>query len=175
MRPINRLSSMLHTKASKPNRKSVLDIYTQLAEIPIPVSAQFTSLGRKVFISLVRFVLGFTVLTWLVGVGSNLKATEIEVTYVVRDHLANRKRTMLKTIPLKLANEHGAKPASSKLLDTGDVVARVFSPSKELRADFRVDKNTFVPTRRIELWKEDQLIRSVDVSGYHGDFYTDGE
>ncbi|KAF9033208.1 Alpha/Beta hydrolase protein [Panaeolus papilionaceus] len=104
---------------------------------------------------------------------SNLKATEIEVTYVVRDHLANRKRTMLKTIPLKLANEHGAKPASSKLLDTGDVVARVFSPSKELRADFRVDKNTFVPTRRIELWKEDQLIRSVDVSGYHGDFYTD--
>ncbi|PPR01816.1 hypothetical protein CVT24_001680 [Panaeolus cyanescens] len=143
--PIKRLFG---TNAQIPAQKSRAEVYTELAEIPIPVSARFRNAGKK----------------------SN--ATEVEVTCVVRDHLQNLKRTKLKTI--RFLGGQNLDHESSALTDLEDVVLQATSPSQQIRAVFKVVKKDAKETRRlIELWKDGLLIRSLDVTGTHGDFYTD--
>ena len=61
-------------------------------------------------------------------------------------------------------------------LQDHDIVAQVISPSRKLRVVLRNAKAGGSPlrTRLVEIWNNDLLKLSVNVTECHGDFYADG-
>ncbi|TFK33329.1 Alpha/Beta hydrolase protein [Crucibulum laeve] len=113
-------------------------MYTELAEIPVPASGQF------------------------------ITSDVIEVTYSVRDHVRNAKRTMSKTIVLS-----DSSSTSSHLHDISDIVLSVLSPSRKKRAILREIKSDSQSKRIVEIWDYDRVENSMDVTEKHGAFYAD--
>ncbi|KAF9474509.1 alpha/beta-hydrolase [Pholiota conissans] len=134
-------------------------MYTQLAEIPVPTSALFIPSQDP----------------------ADIAQTVVQVTFSVRDHGQNVKRTMSKNIIFPSASD-SARPlendavVSTPLLDT-DIVAQIVSPTGRSRATLRNVKTAKgrdgAATRVVEVWREGLLVVSMDVTEYHGDFYTD--
>lgn len=64
--------------------------------------------------------------------------------------------------------------ASTPLHDL-DIVAQLISPSRKLRAVLRnVKFGDSGTTRLVEIWKNNLLVVSANVTECHGDFYADG-
>ncbi|KAG2127690.1 hypothetical protein DEU56DRAFT_820074 [Suillus clintonianus] len=104
--------------------------YTELAELPLPVSAGF--------------------------IGDVAR-----VTYSVRDHERNVKRSLTKTFTLdNQTTSH----------DSSEVKAFTISPSKSRQAILREVANT---NRFVEIWAGTQLEASLDVTKHHQAFLTD--
>ncbi|KAF9474522.1 alpha/beta-hydrolase [Pholiota conissans] len=124
-------------------------MYTQLAEIPVPTSAQFIP-------------------------SQDPGQTIVQLNFSVKDHDRNVKRSMSKNVVFPSGAgqlENGA--ISTPLLDT-DVVAQIVSPTKQKRATLRNVKRANGSSNRIvEVWNEGLLQISQNVTDYHGDFYTD--
>lgn len=99
------------------------------------------------------------------------KPTTIQVTYSVRDHVKNVKRTMSKTIFVPAATDTTTPDPVPGLLLNTDVTAQVVSPSGAKRAVWRKSEKD----RFVELWEGEALVRQWLVTDVHGDVYTDGE
>ncbi|KJA17776.1 hypothetical protein HYPSUDRAFT_191754 [Hypholoma sublateritium FD-334 SS-4] len=126
-----------------------MSLYTQLEEIPVPVSAQFIS--PKV----------------------------VQVTSLGKDHVTNAKRTMSKSIAFnQLKTTAGdlsgpGAPISSRLQDV-DFVAQTTSLSGNKVATLRNVKGTGGDVKRVvEVWNLGLLEISLNVTDHHGDFYPD--
>ncbi|EFI26935.1 acylaminoacyl-peptidase [Coprinopsis cinerea okayama7 len=116
-------------------------MYTELAEIPVPIGGQF--------------------------VGPD--ADTVEITFSVRDHELNLKKTVVKTI----ANIQGEKPYVSPPVQVDSQVAALYSPSGKRKVVLR-EVNKKGDTRRVvELWNESTKVASVDVTERHDKFYVD--
>jgi acylaminoacyl-peptidase len=96
----------------------------------------------------------------------------VQVTYSIRDHGRNVKRTMTKSIAI---SPTGSVITTTPLQDL-DIVAQIISPSRKLRAVLRHVKSGDSPTgtRLVEIWDKDILLVSANVTDCHGDFYADG-
>ena len=99
----------------------------------------------------------------------------VQVTYSIRDHTRNVKRTVTKSIAIS-GSPRGSVITAIPLQDL-DIVAQVISPSRKLRAVLRHVKSVGSPTgtRLVEIWNKDLLVVSADVTDCHGDFYADGK
>lgn len=94
----------------------------------------------------------------------------MQVTYSVKEHVKNTKRTMSKSI----AFNDTSKPLATLLHDI-DIVAQTTSFSGCKTATLRNVKNSGGETNRVvEVWKLGRLEVSLNVTEHHGDFYTDG-
>ncbi|KAF8188652.1 Alpha/Beta hydrolase protein [Pholiota molesta] len=121
-------------------------MYSQLAEIPVPTSAQFIP---------------------------SQKQTIVQLNFSVKDHVRNIKRTMSKSVVFNSDGHHPISPVSTPLLDI-DIVAQIVSSSGKKRATLRNVKLVDGKSNRIvEVWSEGLLLISLNVTDYHGDFYTD--
>lgn len=99
----------------------------------------------------------------------------VQVTYSIRDHARNVKRTMTKSIIIS-SKSKGSVVTSIPLQDL-DIIAQVISPSRNLRAVLRNVKSGDSPSggiRLVEIWNKDRLVVSANVTECHGDFYADG-
>lgn len=96
--------------------------------------------------------------------------------FSVKDHDRNVKRTMAKSVILPAANPVlESNIVSTPLLDI-DVVAQVVSSSGKKRATLRnIKLVNGTSSRIIEVWNKSLLEISLNVTEYHGEFYTDGE
>ncbi|OAX35979.1 alpha/beta-hydrolase [Rhizopogon vinicolor AM-OR11-026] len=113
--------------------------YTELAELPLPLSANF------------------------------IAGDLIRVTYSVRDHERNIKRSLTKTFPL--ITDHEISYATSH--DSSEIKAFATSPSKSRQAILREVTNGSTTNRFVEVWSGTQIEASLDVTKYHDVFHTD--
>ena len=75
-----------------------------------------------------------------------------------------------------LVYSHDGLFVSGTPLQGTDIVGQIVSPSGKKRAVLRSTKNGNGSTSRfVEIWTDDLLQTSLEVSDYHHDFYTDGE
>ena len=75
-----------------------------------------------------------------------------------------------------LVYSHDGLLGSATPLQDTDVVGQIVSPSGTKRAVLRSTKNGNGSNRRfVEIWTDDLLQTSLEVSDYHHDFYTDGK
>ncbi|KAF8900475.1 Alpha/Beta hydrolase protein [Gymnopilus junonius] len=118
-------------------------MYTQLAEIPLPTSAQFITRHDP-----------------------DGSAT-VEVSYSLRDHIRNSKRTVSRSIVF--SSEASSIPTVTPLQEV-DPVVQLVSPSTKRRAVLRSRPGG---SRFIEIWSNGLLEASMEVTDYHGDFYAD--
>jgi hypothetical protein len=82
---------------------------------------------------------------------------------------------MSKSVIFNSDGQHPSSPVSTPLLDI-DIVAQIVSSSGKKRATLRNVKLADGKSNRIvEVWSEGLLQISLNVTDYHGDFYTDGE
>lgn len=94
----------------------------------------------------------------------------MQVTYSVKEHVKNTKRTMSKSI----AFNHTSKPLTTLLQDI-DIVVQTTSLSGRKTATLRNVKGSGGETSRVvEVWNLGQLEVSLNVTEHHCDFYTDG-
>ncbi|KAI5984636.1 Alpha/Beta hydrolase protein [Pisolithus albus] len=126
--------------------------YTELAEIPVPTSAHF--------------------------IESSSTTAVIRVSYSVRDHERNTKRTISKTFTLTRRESQATDwtlVSSTVSHDASDVQASVLSPSKKRQAVLRevADPGNGGKKRFVEIWAESKLEASLDVTKRHGPFHTD--
>ncbi|KAF4611949.1 hypothetical protein D9613_003766 [Agrocybe pediades] len=117
-------------------------MYSLLAEIPVPTGAQF------------------------INTNGEHDTPVVEITYSVRDHVRNAKRTMTKSI---VVPPNGGAVAS--LLQDVDIVGQALSPSGNKRALLRNLKGSKT-ARIIEIWNKGVLEAEMDVTEQHGDFYA---
>ncbi|KAJ8590553.1 alpha/beta-hydrolase [Rhizopogon salebrosus TDB-379] len=113
--------------------------YTELAELPLPVSANFVA------------------------------GDVVRVTYAVRDHERNIKRSVTKTFPL--IPDHETTYATSH--DSSEIKSFATSPSKSRQAILREVANGSSTKRFVEVWTGTQIEASLDVTKYHDVFLTD--
>ncbi|KAI6046609.1 Alpha/Beta hydrolase protein [Pisolithus marmoratus] len=130
----------------------VSHFYTELAEIPVPTSAQF--------------------------IESNATTAVVRVSYSVRDHESNSKRTLSKTFTLTRPEslpDEWTLVSSTICHDASDVQASVLSPSGKRHAVLRevVDQSNSGKKRFVEIWADSRLEASLDVTKRHGAFHTD--
>ncbi|KAG1744589.1 Alpha/Beta hydrolase protein [Suillus paluster] len=114
--------------------------YTELVELPVPVSADF--------------------------VGGDV----VRVTYSVRDHERNIKRSLTKTFPVITSDD---QITSAITHDSSEVKAFTTSPSKSRQAILREVGNGTHTKRFVEIWAGTQMEASLDVTKYHDVFHTD--
>ncbi|RXW22263.1 hypothetical protein EST38_g3573 [Candolleomyces aberdarensis] len=114
-------------------------MYTKLAEIPVPTGAQFLGSSQA-----------------------------IQLSFSVRDHERNVKKTLLKNVILPPSSEAIRLPAQEV-----DYVAARYSPSGRKRVVLREVKNDSGTKRFVEIWEGEALKFNVDVSDKHGAFYPD--
>jgi len=100
----------------------------------------------------------------------NVICIAAQITYSVRDHLSNTKKTLTKIISLT-ANNQVALP----LQEVGEVVASVVSPSYNLRANLRETKQGNSTKRYVDIWAGHRIEVSCEVTDHHQAFYLDGE
>ncbi|KAI6003273.1 Alpha/Beta hydrolase protein [Pisolithus orientalis] len=130
----------------------VARFYTELAEIPIPTSAQF--------------------------VASNSTTAVIRVSYSVRDHERDTKRSISKTFTLTRPESQPVDwtlVSSTVYQDASDVQASVLSPSKKRQAILReiAEPSNGVKKRFVEIWADSRLEASLEVTKRHGPFHPD--
>lgn len=99
-----------------------------------------------------------------------MQETAFEVSYAIRAHVRNAKRSMVKSFAI-------TEPSviASPLYDVGEIVASAISPSLQLRANLREIKTADNVKRYVEIWIKDRLEISKDVTDQHGAFYADGK
>ncbi|KAJ2929491.1 hypothetical protein H1R20_g7597, partial [Candolleomyces eurysporus] len=114
-------------------------MYTKLAEIPVPTGAQFLGSSQA-----------------------------IQLSFSVRDHERNVKKTLLKNIVLPPSGEAIQLPTQEV-----DYVAARYSPSGRKRVVLREVKNGSGTKRFVEIWEGEALKFNLDVSDEHGAFYPD--
>ena len=91
----------------------------------------------------------------------------MRITYLVRDHQRNIKRSITKTFPII------DDTSSTIALDSSEIKA---STSKSRQVVLREVSNSDSGTKRfVEVWAASQLEASLDVTKYHDVFHTDGE
>lgn len=95
----------------------------------------------------------------------------VRVTYAVRDHERNIKRSVTKTFPL--IPDHETTYATSH--DSSEIKSFATSPSKSRQAILREVANGSSTKRFVEVWTGTQIEASLDVTKYHDVFLTDGE
>ncbi|KAF8837150.1 alpha/beta-hydrolase [Paxillus ammoniavirescens] len=121
--------------------------YKELAEVPIPISADF------------------------------VQVIVIRVTYVIGDLERRTSRLVAKTFTLARPEiaEAGFEPilTSTAPQDASDIQAFAVSPSRKHQATLREVENTNGKKRFVEIWADLQLVASLDVTQVHGQFYTD--
>ncbi|KAF9232903.1 Alpha/Beta hydrolase protein [Melanogaster broomeanus] len=125
--------------------------YKELAEVPLPISADFVQLSST--------------------------ATVIRVTYAIRDHERKTKRSVTKTFTLSRPElaEDGFEPilTSTAAQDASDIQAFAVSPSKKYQAILREVADANSKKRFVEIWTDLQVVASLDVTKLHGQFHTD--
>ncbi|GLB44407.1 putative alpha beta-hydrolase [Lyophyllum shimeji] len=91
----------------------------------------------------------------------------INVTSTFHDHVRNAKRTV--------SNSYVTEESvtGSALQDIGDEVAFTYSPSRARRAVLREVKTQGKTTRFVEIWQQNSIEASIEVTETHGPFYTD--
>ncbi|TFK73084.1 alpha/beta-hydrolase [Pluteus cervinus] len=122
-------------------------MYTELAELPYPTSAEFTD------------------------------QNVIRVSYAVRDHTQNIKRTLVKDIILTNTGPDHSKitaivTSTHYVPDPKRTILSILSPSRTKRILLLESHDS---KRRVEVWnlKNDKLEASLDVTDKHGAFYAD--
>ncbi|KAH7927981.1 alpha beta-hydrolase [Leucogyrophana mollusca] len=120
------------------------DTYRELAELPLPTSAAFTSPQSDV----------------------------IHVTYSIRDHERNIKRSVAKTYFVVDGGRSVVPPTHH---EASDIVGFAISPSKTRQAILREasDQNGSGKKRFVEIWSGTRLEALHDVTKTHGAFHTD--
>ncbi|KAF9228216.1 alpha/beta-hydrolase [Gyrodon lividus] len=126
--------------------------YKELAELPVPTSAEFIS--------------------------NNSTTTVIRVSYSIRDHERNVKRSVTKTFVLaapELAPDSSILTSATTTQESSEIQAFVVSPSKKCQAILREvsDSNSGGKKRYVEVWANSQLEASLEVTKRHGQFHTD--
>lgn len=93
-----------------------------------------------------------------------------------QDHTRNSKRTTSKTFFIQSNRSDGTFTAiASAAQDVSpEVVASAISPSGKLTAILR-ETSSGDKKRFVEIWDDERLEASVNVTKAHGAFYTDGE
>jgi acylaminoacyl-peptidase len=115
-------------------------------------------------------------LSFFLSIRSRHHTIVVQVLSSSQDHIRNSKRTTSKTFFIQSNHPDGTFTAiASAGQDVSpEVVALAISPSGKLTAILREitlgDKKRFV-----EIWEDERLEASVDVTRAHGTFYTDGE
>jgi hypothetical protein len=95
----------------------------------------------------------------------------IRVAFSKKDHQRDVKRSISKTIFVT-----GPNAVSSTLVqDTSEIQASVVSPSKSRVAILRQISGHDKKKRFVEIWADDMLEASQDVSNIHGAFSTGGK
>ncbi|KAH7911153.1 Alpha/Beta hydrolase protein [Hygrophoropsis aurantiaca] len=119
------------------------DTYRQLAELPLPTSAVFISPQSDV----------------------------IRVTYSIRDHERNIKRSVIKS-HFVASGENTSVPVSH---EASEIVAFAISPSKARSAILRevAGQNGSGKSRFVEIWAGPHLEASMAVTNIHGAFHAD--
>ncbi|KIK92455.1 hypothetical protein PAXRUDRAFT_829938 [Paxillus rubicundulus Ve08.2h10] len=125
--------------------------YKELAQVAIPISADFIQVSST--------------------------ATAIRVAYVIGDleHKASRLVTKTFTLSRPEVAEVGFEPilTSTAPQHASDIQAFAVSPSRKHQATLREIENANGKKRFVEIWADPQLVASLDVTQVHGQFYTD--
>jgi acylaminoacyl-peptidase len=98
--------------------------------------------------------------------------TAVEITYSVRDHELNTKKTIVKTI----ANINEEKVFISSPTQVDGQVASLYAPSGIKRVVLREVGNAKGGEKKkvVEFWRNDVREATLDVSELHDAFYADG-
>ncbi|KAG1744584.1 Alpha/Beta hydrolase protein [Suillus paluster] len=131
------MASLKHTGPST--------FYTELAELPVPVTADFVG-----------------------GDGVSLHESLI----TVRDHERNTNRSLTKTFPI-ITSESDQQTTPAVSHDSSEVKAFITSPSKSRQALLREITDGTGAKRFVEIWAGTQIEASLDVTKYHDIFHTD--
>ena len=101
----------------------------------------------------------------------------VQVLSSSQDHIRNSKRTTSKTFFIQ--SNHPDRTftaiASAGQDVSPEVIASTISPSGKLTAILRETITLGDKKRFVEIWEDERLETSVDVTKAHGTFYTDGE
>ncbi|KIJ61708.1 hypothetical protein HYDPIDRAFT_115515 [Hydnomerulius pinastri MD-312] len=127
--------------------------YKELAELPLPTSADFVQV--------------------------NSTATIIRVSYSFPDHERGTRRSVTKTFTLSRpgSDELDFEPilTSTTTQDSSDIQAFAVSRSRKYQAILReiTDPDGGGKKRFVEIWADLRLVASLDVTKAHGQFHTD--
>ena len=94
----------------------------------------------------------------------------IRVTFSKKDHERDMKRTFSKTIVVT----NNELVISTLTQDSSEIQASVISPSKSRVAILRKTESNGEKKRFVEIWCDDRLEVSRNVTTSHGAFYTEG-
>ena len=94
--------------------------------------------------------------------------SSLRVVFSIRDHLRNVKRVVTQTVTLPPTVSTAYEDVSS------DIVLSLISPSKVYRAVLRDLSKIGGSGRFVEIWNNDRLVVSKEVTRAHGQFYSDG-
>jgi Acylamino-acid-releasing enzyme, N-terminal domain len=148
-------------------RENTKSWYTELSSIPAYASARF--LSDKGAFHRSSFSLS----------QHTEKASHIVVQVLSssQDHIRNSKRTTSKTFFIQSNHPDGTFTviASAGQDVSPEVIASMISPSGKLTAILRETITLCDKKRFVEVWEDERLEASVDVTKAHGAFYTDGE
>ncbi|KAG6908721.1 hypothetical protein DXG01_003566 [Tephrocybe rancida] len=91
----------------------------------------------------------------------------IRVTSIIQDHVRNVRRTVSNLYV------SGSEAAALHSEDISEEIGFTYSPSGARRAVLRETKSDGKPKRFVEVWGENGLEASIEVTEKHGAFYTD--
>lgn len=99
----------------------------------------------------------------------------LQVVSSTQDHIRNANRTTSKTFFIQPNRSNGTFTviASAAQDVSPEVIATAVSPSGKLTAILR-ETNPAEKKRFVEIWEDERLEASVEVTKVHGAFYTDG-
>jgi len=137
------------------------DLYTALAELPVPTSAFFQNPGHD----------GVLDRSGLAAFVAQITCKVIHVTFSKQDHERNVTRSISKSIFVTSPNTSSSTLAQ----DASDIKASTVSPSKSRVAILRQTSDQDKKRRYIEIWADDRLEASQEVSSTHGTFLTGGK
>ena len=101
----------------------------------------------------------------------------VRVSYSIRDHERNVKRSVTKTLTLDGPDSAIDFPVLSSTInqDSAEIVAFLSAPSEKRHAILREVSDAHSTKKRyVEVWAGAQLEASLEVTNQHGQFHTDG-
>ncbi|KAG9308649.1 hypothetical protein JVU11DRAFT_11604 [Chiua virens] len=128
--------------------------YKELVELPVPTSAKF--IDRDVT--------------------SDSDISVIRVSYSIRDHERNLKRSITKTLTLSTSDAAIDSPVISSTIsqDSSEILAFLPAPSGKRCAYLKEASDANGSKKRfVEVWSGTQLEASLEVTKQHGQFHTD--
>ena len=150
-------------------------MYTKLAEIPLPTNAQFTTPSGE------NFPKGLSYLRFTNPLLDGAKSATVLVSYSLRDHARNVKRSISKSLVFSLPDPHSsdaqsqASVVATHFTEESEIVLQAISPSKRKIAVLRKTKGDGSKASRfVEIWSGSLLEILCDVTDLHGEFYNDG-